>query len=529
MSTKNPVPGTVAHYARKRVKTRTSLLARAIEHKARVDMKWKGTPRRGGGFAADTTPPPTWRGTTAQTAGFDAFPAGARAPKVGAPVGTHYDTHEPLASDMLSWFLSEMIQNPSCAWMSNPAAGKSTAMRVVMTGLIAHGVVNIVVGDQKDEHGSFMEYHGGKRASVGSARGVINPLDPGPFAAALARVEDALGRDSEKGAQLRAEILSDFHARRADIVGALVSVHRAGDLTGVEETVIDVALREMYDAAPHRVPILSDLMEVLVEPSDDLLRLAAPRKDLTREEKLTRYFARMDDLLADMAALTGTGTMAEMFNGQTTVQMDYSKGLVFDISGINENQPRLIAAAYLVTWAAAFGIINTAHVLADAGLEPRRQFVVWLDEFWQPLVASKGMVDRANRLIRLNRTVGTGVAYAIHTLSDLEALPDEEDRSKARGLLKKCGMTWIGGLPWDEVQHISQKLTRLRDTEVEQLVQWNNPKFKEQSGLIPGRGCFLIKVGEEPGIPVRVNLTETELRLKLHDTSFRMTDHQHQH
>lgn len=528
----NPVPGTIGHYASRRIKTKQGLISKALEHKARMETKWRGPARRGGGYAADVTPPVTWRATTKQSCGLYPFPLGNRAPKVGAPMGVHYDSREAIGCDMLSWFLAEMIQNPSVAWMSNPAAGKSTAMRVMMEGLIAHGVVNLVVGDQKDEHGEFMEYHGGNRVSVGGGRGTINPLDPGPFGQAMARVREALG-DSAKGLRLQAELLSDFHSRRADTVGSLVSIHRGAPVSGVEDTVVQVALREMYDARPHRVPILDDLLDYLTDPTDGLLKVTCPRKDLSREEKVTRYFARMDDLLTDLAAVCGSGTFGEMFNGPTRLRKkdgtltsltDYSHGLTFDISGIDANQPKLISAAYLVTWAVAFGIINTAHALADAGLEPRRQFVVWLDEFWQPLIASKGMVDRANRLIRLNRTVGTGVAYAIHTLNDLEALPDEEDRSKARGLLKKCGMQWFGGLPYEEVMQIHTKLTRLKDTEIEQLVQWNNPAFKEQTGLIPGRGCFLIKMGEETGIPVRVTLTETERRLGLHDTSKRMSE-----
>ena len=53
-----------------------------------------------------------------------------------------------------------MIQNPSIAFMSNPAAGKSTAMRVMMTGMAAHGVINMVIGDIKDEHGATIWWIG---------------------------------------------------------------------------------------------------------------------------------------------------------------------------------------------------------------------------------------------------------------------------------------------------------------------------------------------------------------------------------
>ena len=50
------------------------------------------------------------------------------------------------------------------------------------------------------------------------------------------------------------------------------------------------------------------------------------------------------------------------------------------------------------------------------------------------------MVDRIDALTRLNRSKGPGTAFITHSLADLEALPDPEDRAKARGFADRCAV-----------------------------------------------------------------------------------------
>lgn len=524
-------PGLIGDFAETRIKTSTGLLTRMLENRERMSTKWRGSTKKGGGFAADVTPPLLFRGTTKQTCGLNPFVLGNSVPRVGAPMGVHYDTNEPVGCDPLSWVLAGMIGNPSVAFMSAPAAGKSTAMRVMMRGLAAHGVINLIIGDIKNEHGQTIEADGGLRIPVSPGRGTLNVLDPGNIHEALELVESKLGGTSQEE-KVREALLADMHVRRMDMVCALIAIHRGSDADGVEETIVDLCLREMYEKDPARVPILSDLLDELISPSEALLTTISPRRDIDEKEKRTKYFARLDDLLTDLAAICRSGTYGAMFNGPTSVvgrdgnltgKIDYEKGLAFDISGINPAQTKLMAAAYLVTWLVSFGIIETSHTLADAGIAPRRQFMAWMDEFWQPLKASKGMVDRTDRVGRTNRTIGVGTAIALHTMNDLKTLPDEEDRNKAIGMIDRCGMQWYGGLPRNEVERISASVVKFSGPETDQLVEWHNPAFEEEDGVIPGRGCFLIKRGEQlPGIPVRVMLTEAEIAEKIHDTSKRL-------
>jgi hypothetical protein len=166
----------------------------------------------------------------------------------------------------------------------------------------------------------------------------------------------------------------------------------------------------------------------------------------------------------------------------------------------------------MACWSAGFGAVNIAHALADAGLEPRRHYFVILDELWRALRAGQGMVDRVDRLTRLNRQMGVGTAMCSHTMSDLQALAAEEDRLKARGFVERSGMVICGGLPAAEMRMLTQ-VVPLSESEMQLLQGWQDPPAwsAHNTGEPPGRGCFLLKVGGRPGIPLRVRLTPSEL------------------
>ena len=136
---------------------------------------------------------------------------------------------------------------------------------------------------------------------------------------------------------------------------------------------------------------------------------------------------------------------------QTSQPMKRDRAVVFDVSSIDETETDLQAAVLLACWSYGFGTVNVANALADAGLEPRRNYFVVLDELWRALRSGKGMVDRVDALTRLNRSVGVGQIMISHTMSDLLALPAEEDRMKARGFVERSGMVICAGLPASEM------------------------------------------------------------------------------
>ena len=237
---------------------------------------------------------------------------------------------------------------------------------------------------------------------------------------------------------------------------------------------------------------------------------------------LDRYREITEALEATLIGLVSGGRLGEIFSAPTTVPMHRDRPVVFDVSSIDDAQMDLQAAVLLACWSYGFGAVNVAHALADAGLEPRRHYFVVLDELWRALRAGRGMVDRVDALTRLNRTKGVGQVMISHTMSDLLAVPDEQDRMKAKGFVERSGMVICGGLPASEMPMLNSAVPFSR-AEQDMLIGWQDPPAWDPvigaEAEPPGRGNFLVKVGGRPGIPVHVALTDTETRLNINDTN----------
>ena len=121
-----------------------------------------------------------------------------------------------------------------------------------------------------------------------------------------------------------------------------------------------------------------------------------------------------------------------------------------------------------------------ANAPADAGLEPRRHYIVILDELWRALRAGRGMVDRVDALTRLGRQRGVGLAMISHTMSDLHALPTEEERMKARGFVERAGMIVARGLPSAEMSMLTAAIP-LSKAEQDLLISWQDPPAWDSS------------------------------------------------
>jgi hypothetical protein len=202
------------------------------------------------------------------------------------------------------------------------------------------------------------------------------------------------------------------------------------------------------------------------------------------------YLQETRALEATLLGLTGGGKLGEIFSRQTTNPMKRDRAVVFDVSSIDETETDLQAAVLLACWSYGFGTVNVANALADAGLEPRRNYFVVLDELWRALRSGKGMVDRVDALTRLNRSVGVGQIMISHTMSDLLALPAEEDRMKARGFVERSGMVICGGLPASEMPLLTSAIPLSRQ-EQQKLISWQDPPAWDSRGgrrRTPGPG-----------------------------------------
>lgn len=468
----------------------------------------RGYGGRGGGRATFVQAPPTWRATTVQACGLWPFAAGAGAPMVGVPIGRHLATGTTVCCDPISWFQrARLISNPSAFLLGLPGFGKSALAKRMLLGLAGYGVTPIVGADLKGEYLPLVRALGGQVIELGRGRGHLNVLDA---TAMLAAADRLTGR-------ARGALIADARGRRHTMVSALLTLLRRQPPSEHEDVLLDAAIATL-DERHRGVPVLADLVAVLRDPSDELREVAVDHGNLDR------YRAATDPLVRSLTALLGRGRLGEVFASQTSVAMRQDRAVAFDVSSIDDADTALQAAALLASWSQAFGAIEAQNALADAGAEPQRNVIVCLDELWRSLRGARGMVERVDGLTRLNRQRGVGVLMITHTIADLDALPDEDDRAKARGFVERAGLVICGGLPDAEMAKVA-RIVRLTQAERDTIVGWQDPpSWDADTGrqvAPPGQGCFLIKAGGRPGIPVRVRLTSRELALSDTDQRWR--------
>ncbi|HXN61736.1 MAG TPA: hypothetical protein VN886_14925, partial [Acidimicrobiales bacterium] len=304
----------------------------------------------------------------------------------------------------------------------------------------------------------------------------------------------------------RQKLTQDALGRRLTMVAALVGLNRRSRVTDVEEAIIASALGVLDDRHRPGEATLIELIAVLEEGPESLRRVTLARNNHERYREAT------DGLQASLVALVD-GALGSTFATRTSVPVTLAAPLCIDISGIAETDEKLQAAVLLACWGEGFGAIAAAQALADAGIEPQRNFFIVLDELWRVLRAGEGLVDRVDALTRLNRQKGVGMALITHTMADLFALPSEADRMKAQGFAERAGFIATAGLAADQLPAL-ERVVALSQPERDLITSWSSPPswdvVAEQEAPPPGRGKFLIKVGGRPGIPVEVVLIEAE-------------------
>lgn len=497
-----------------RIKASKSVTDEPVVHETKTP--WRGWDAKGGGYG--TLPNLTvYRGTTRQVCGLYPFVNGSQSPLMGAPLGVHDDTGEDFGFDIFTWFDRGRIGRPSMFILGNPAIGKSTLIRRMIMGVLAMNIKVFILGDPKNEYTGLIELIGGQVIRLGPGGECVNILDAGEAREAAKRIL-AECKDTEKAERIVKKLLKDRHRRRQQMVMALTEIYRDAKASGTEGTIISLALTHL-DNNHDGTPILADLRDVIQEGPADVRRVAPDPEE---------YRAETKSLINTLNAICADPDFGPMFNGPTTKPVNRHTSVSFDLEGIDVNDTMMLGAAYLAAWAAGFGVIYTAHALADAGLEQHQRFLAVMDEFWQALAAGPGMIDRVDALTRLDRSMGAAAIYATHTLSDLNAIRDPESREKAKGFATRTGMRVMGGLDREEFDdpRLAQKMTK---AEIDRIVSWNSPAPVSKDGKrqpMPGRGKFVAKVGEEVGIPFRVEIPEIEERYAIHDTNVRIKNYQ---
>ncbi|MEJ1116775.1 ATP/GTP-binding protein [Paenarthrobacter sp. CCNWLY172] len=454
----------------------------------------------GGGHASYIDLPAEYRGSSRQVCGLYPFSSGAGSPLAGVPLGSNLLTGNIVGLDHFTAYQRGLIPNPSAYFMSNPALGKSTLVGKIMMGLDAFGVLSMTLGDVKGEHVLRTRMMGGKVIRLGNDRGYLNVLDSHIAMRAAERLTGGA----------RQEVLTEAHYHRKSLLMALLTIARGSSITEEETIVLDKALRILFDRFDG-VPLIKDLAQVIAD------RPEAIRNAVLDRGEDERYANSTDALQKSLNGIADGSTIGGMFSRHTRKedQMDITRSCVFDLSAIDDTLPEQQAAAMLASWSTGFAAVKVSQVLADAGLEPRRNYNIVLDELWRALRIGRGIVDRADSLTRLNRHQGIGQMMISHTLKDFDAVADEADRKKAQGFAERCSMIVMGGLGRSEMDAV-QNLRNMTRAERQRIVSWSDSKKITSRGgkQAPyGRGKFLIKLGQGPGIPVETRLTSVEDRV----------------
>jgi hypothetical protein len=465
-----------------------------------VPRSW-GWPTPGGGRAANVDSGAVYQGTTTQVCGLYPFAVSSGATPPGVPVGRNALTAEPVGLDPSEWMREGLVSNTGMWIQGQPGIGKSTIVKRLMTGLVAFGFVAVVPGDVKGEYSALVEHLGGRVWRIGRGLHSLNPLDAGPLRAALAQTQ---------GTE-RARLLETIRARRLSLLEALVVIVRRTEITVTERRLLDVALDLAVTATERHgasEPTIPDVVRVLTNPPAELLDITA----CADEREFRRYAL---DLLNTLGLLC-KGAIRGMFDRPSSIRAELdSPALSLDISALDEDDDEVVAAAMLSSWAWAAAVIDGSSALGR-----RRNVFRVQDELWRALRVAPGLVERSDRVTRLGRHRGEVSAQVTHSLDDLEALPTEADRAKARGMASRNGIMVLGGMADKELDGI-RRVTPLTSQEAAIVRSWAAPPTWVKGNTHPGRGKYLIKSGERMGLPVSMSLVPTERALYDTDQAWR--------
>jgi hypothetical protein len=446
------------------------------------------------GRAAHVDQGAEYTATTVQACGLWPYTLGAGAPLAGTVIGRHQMSGEVVCLDPLSWLGAGLTTNPNMFVLGQPGTGKSTLVKRLAMGAAARGDTVLVLGDVRPDYVALTEYLGGQVIRIGRGLDTINPLDPGPLGSILPRLPAA------EAAAARTE----SRARRLALLMALCTLIRGGALGNDEEVILGSAIDLLDDrlGAPPTVP---DVLRVIEE--------APPEMQAAARARSTRDYRSRTAALAFTLDLLLRGTLRGAFDGQTTAPIDLSAPMVtVDISRARGASDKLVTAAMLCTWTAGFGVADASSLLARANRSRQQPLMMVMDELWLALRGAPGIVQHVDMLSRMSRQMVAASIYISHTVSDLEALPAEEDRAVARGLIDRCAITVMAALPPRELQQLT-RITPLTGPEQELVSAWSAPDSWTPGSRHPGRGKYLVKAGGRLGLPVDLALVSEETAL----------------
>lgn len=487
------------------------------------DRAWKlptlearGFRRPGGGFASVVEGPIEFSASSQQVAGFFPFCVGSSAPMVGVPLGRNLINGQTVTGDPISYYLQKLISAPSALVMALNGRGKSSLVVRMALGIADAGFLVMALGDSKGEYRAVVDELGGQVIQVGPEMDAVNPLDAGPL---WERLGEIRALDAQNGTRFAQQLEAQIHTRRLFTVQSLfrisgdnVAKQVANDSMLLSLGIHEAAARcEALD--PPRQPLLSDVKDVIAEGTP-----AMHKAMLAENEEEYRKIAK--PMILALNLFSADGPFGDVFARPTTTPIRVDRSVDIDISAVRETQNKnLLAAVQIVCWSYGQAAVSAAKTLHKVGLMRELHYFLVLDELWQILEVDPQLVRYINEYTKLNRTIGLGQILVTHSPKDL-VFEDSELTSIARGFVERSPMKLYGALARNDMEALNDAMP-MTEAEKQQLVDWSpegvmDPMTRKVSPPI-GRGKFLLKVGQGPGVPFEVTLTAKEH--EIHDTN----------
>ncbi|MGP9503987.1 ATP-binding protein [Specibacter sp. AOP5-B1-6] len=484
----------------------------------------------GGGRWGKVPQPPQWYSSSTQLCGIYPFSAGTSRPNMGAPLGRDMNVNTAVCGDMKTWYDAGLISSPSMMLFGLNGNGKSTVAQRFMYSMAARGIIPAVFDPIKNEYGESIAAMGGNRFRFGPGQADhINALDLGSLGDAAAEIGGTTGE----------ELYALAIDKAVDMVILFTQINRGSThpLSDIEETILEELVKVVIRTVKN--PWLPDLLDAFAHVPQDVLEISGC-------DTATAFRAEFKLLGQSLQALV-KGRMGALLGGRKSVRIPLGNpgGFCFDTSSIPESNSKLLSAAMLGTWNIGFSAMDAHWELAEferlkaveaaaAGdfYEPKVRWGSYFalqDEFWYPMRACEGIIDRADRVGRTNRGTGVSELKITHSPKDFLSLPNAKDRETAKGFAQRCGMLGLMALTLDDLEALNA-VQPLNAREIAKVASFNVPPSWAQKAAAdgsptppPGAGKILLKVPGRVGIAVQVSLTEIERAKHITDARSRVS------
>lgn len=464
-----------------------------------------GWNRRGGGPAGYIEGLYELQGTTVQVCGYYPFIEGVSSPAVGAPLGYHLSKNTVVHGDPVSWYIHQLIRNPSAFVMGQPGLGKTALIQRMITVLAAWGVIPMVLTDTRPDYVNNIELLDGQVIRFSPGQGHMNLFDMGPLVHQLWAIEDE---------ELRTTAIEDMRHRRRSLVAGIVAMVSGRKLEPHETNILSSSI-EALDPTLTDPPLLPDVVSYIRSAPRELRLLTLTHAEGQEAE----YDSRVRGLLDALIALGPEGLYGDMFSRPTTTHIEHHRPVVFDISGVSENDTVLMGTVQSLCWNLGSATVAAEQFIAQSEGREQRHYVLVMDELWRMLRASSEMVHFIDTIIRLNRGRGLGQILCTHTMNDLE-LSESTLTKMAWGFVERSEMVFLGGLAPNEMGNL-ETVFDLSRAERSSLTDWTDDAGSSSAGRRPNTGKFILKTGKQPGTPFRTALTAAEAGISMSDAAWK--------